>query len=193
MENEHCSLKVSLLISQMHSQFLSFTKNGLYKVSEENEYKHKTRFLLKFTTGNANDYLMKTIKDIEIDHDGLKNKTTIEAIIRKFVSKYLLLGNRHTNLLHAINHLKDHPLRFSVMLTKLQEFNNRVLKHYITSSCNKVDKNYDESDLLVLLLNTCKDDVLKKFMDKHKDLDPDNYLVNTTAQTCTRIEEYGKE
>ena len=57
----------------------------------------------------------------------------------------------------------------------------------------KWKKNYDESDLLVLLLNTCNDDVLKKFMVKHKHLDPDNYLVNTTAQTCTRIEECGKK
>ena len=79
------------------------------------------------------------------------------------------------------------------MLSKLQDFNNQVLKYYITSSCNKVEKNYDESDLLVLLLNTCDEEVLIKFMDKHKELDPDNYLVNTTAQTCTRIEEYGKK
>ena len=102
----------------MHSQFLSFTKNGLYKVSEENEYKHKTRFLLAFTTGNANDCLQKTIKDIKKECNGLENKTTIEAIIRKFVSKCLLLGNRHANLLHAINHLKLHSLPFSVMLSK---------------------------------------------------------------------------
>ena len=192
MEKEHCSLKVLLLISQMHSQFLHLTQNGRYKVSEENEYKYKTRLLLTFTCGNANECLLKIIEDIDKEQDGLKNKKTIEAIIRKFVSKYLLLGNRHANLLHAINHLKGHPLCFSVMLTKLQDFDNRMLKHYITSFCNKMEKNYDESDLLVLLLNTCDDDVLKKFMHKHKNLDPDNYLVNTTAQTCTRIEEYGK-
>ena len=193
MEKEHCSLKVLLLISQMQSQFLTFTQHGVYKVTELKEYKHKTRFLLAFTTGNANDCLQKTIKDIKKEYNGLENKTTIEAIIRKFVSKYLLLGNRHTNLLHALNHLKLHALPFSVMLSKLQEFNNRVLKYYITSSCNKVEKNYDESDLLVLLLNTCDEEVLIKFMDKHKELDPDNYLVNTTSQTCTRIEEYGKK
>ena len=193
MEKEHCALKATLLIRQMHAQFDEFARGGRYKTSEEKECKHKTRFLLEFTKGNANDHLNETIEGIEKEHESVRNKKTIELIIREFLSKFLLLDNRHTTLLHAINYLKRHPQIPRDMLSKLQYFNNRVLKYYITSSCNNVEKRHNESDLLVFLLNTCNDDSLFKFMSKHKDMDPDIYLVKTTAQTCTRIEEHGKK
>ena len=117
----------------------------------------------------------------------------MELIIRGFLSQFLLLDNSHTNLLHTINYLERYPRSPREMLSNLQDFNNEVLKHYRTSSCSDVEKRHNESDLLVLLLNTFNDDVLFKFMSKHKDMDPDIYLVKTTAQTCTRIEEHGKK
>ena len=107
MGKEHFPLKAPLLMHQMEQQHKILCKSGRSSFSEEDEHKQELRLLIEFTSGLAQDHLKKTIEDFEIDNNYVKNKNSLELIINIFLTKYLVVYNRHNNLLHKIIHLKS--------------------------------------------------------------------------------------
>ena len=168
----------------MEQQHQIFCKHDLSTFSEEDECKHKLRLLIEITSGLDQDYLKKTTCVLERDNDLVKNKKSLEWIINEFLTKHLVVDNIYNNLLHTITHLKRNPQSTIEMLSNLASFNREVLHNCKTSKHSNRDKSYEESDWFFLLLNICNEDVLQKFILKHKDVDAEDYLVKQTAQTC---------
>lgn len=149
----HYSSKAALLTHQMKLQHDVLTRSERYKTPEEEEYKCKLRLRMEFTKSHAHDHLCETIKMVEEDNHGLKNKITLELVVKGFLWNFLLVDNRHTNLLNDIVHLQSNRERLTEMFSNFLAFNNQVLNNYKTTSCNDVDKCYDEIDSPVLLFN----------------------------------------
>ena len=124
---------------QMKLQCDVLTRLRRCELPEEKEHKHKLRYLMEFTKGYAHDHLCETIKMLEKDNHGLKNKMTLELVIKRFLCKYLLVDNRHTNLLNALVHLESHRKRLTEMFSNPLAFNNQVLNNYKTTSCKNVE------------------------------------------------------
>ena len=69
----------------MKPQHDILTRSGRYEPPEEKECKCKLRLLMEFTKGHAHDHLCETMKLVENDNHGLKNKITMELVIKGFL------------------------------------------------------------------------------------------------------------
>ena len=74
---------------------------------------------MEFTKEIAHEYMQNTIKLVESENPGVKNKTTLNLIMKGFLSIFLLVDNRHVNLLNAIKYVQQNRLCARDMLFNL--------------------------------------------------------------------------
>ena len=96
----------------------------------------------------------------------------IYCVIMELNSTYLEKNNKHVNLDDSIVSLIKERIPMREKTYILMNYNLLVLNKYITTLCKEGFSNFSEMEMLMLLLNHCDEELVKKILINYLNDDP---------------------